>query len=232
MLEIKNFTKNYGKHRGVEDINYICKRGSVVCLIGPNGSGKSTLLKSIAGLLKANYGEITLNGYNVMERNSRDKIGYMPEEFNVMEQLTPRKLLYMISDYRHYGNFKSDIERAFLQLGLDKYAEVPFSNLSMGSKKKISMIASFLGKPSLVVLDEPTNGIDTLGIIYLKTYIDDVKKRGGIVVVSSHVLDFLNSISDTCLFLKEGKLVGEETDKKNLEDIYCFLYFKAKEVTI
>lgn len=224
MLSVNGVTKMYDYQNGIEEISFSCKSGDVVSIIGPNGSGKSTLLKIMAGVLPADQGSVYIGEHDTAEFESRRKIGYMPDDFELMQDLTGKAFLYMISDYKYGGRFKEDIDKAVKDFELAQYIDKKFGKLSMGNKKKLSMIAAFIGKPELIILDEPTNGVDASGIITLKQYIETAQKNGSIVIVSSHILDFVSKIATNNIFLKKGKIITVENSKQQLEDIYKSLY--------
>lgn len=224
MLSVKGVTKNYGHENGIEDVSFSCEAGEVVSVIGPNGSGKSTLLKIMAGVLAADQGSVWIDEHDTADFMTRKEIGYMPDDFELTHDLTVRNFLYMIADYKYGGGFKEDIRRAAGDFEVAEYWNRSFGKLSMGNKKKISMIAAFIGNPKLIILDEPTNGVDASGIITLKQYIETAAQRGSIVVVSSHMLDFVSKIAASNIFLKKGRLIAVENNKRQLEDIYRSLY--------
>ncbi len=226
MLAVNGITKYYDGSNGIEDIHFSCQNGEAVAVIGPNGAGKSTLLRILAGVLKADAGSVTLDGCDMGAYESRRKIGYMPDQIELARGLTVKNFLYLVSDYKYGGQFKEELEQAVVTFGLAAYRNKAFHKLSMGNRKKTAMIAAFLGNPRLIILDEPTNGVDTSGIIALKQSIKAVRDSGSIVIVSSHILDFVSSISDHCMFLKDGKTAAVEKENKNLEERYRMLYLQ------
>lgn len=224
MLSVNGITKYYDHQNGIEDISFSCEAGEVVSIIGPNGSGKSTLLKVMAGVMPADQGSVFIDEYDTADFMSRKEIGYMPDNFELTHDLTGRTFLYMISDYKFGGKFKEDIHKAARDFELMEYWDKSFGRLSMGNKKKISMIAAFIGNPKLIILDEPTNGVDASGIITLKRYIEMAVQKGSIVIVSSHMLDFVSKIAASNIFLKKGKIIAVENREQQLEEIYRSLY--------
>ena len=224
MLIVKKITKNYANQDGIQDISFTADEGDVVAVIGPNGAGKSTLLKIIAGVLKGDAGSVMLGDLNITDFSTRKSIGYMPENYELSHKLTVKSFLYMISDYKFEGKFKNDIDKAIADFGLAQYMDKPFAKLSLGMKKKTAMIAAFIGRPKLIILDEPTNGVDTSGILTLKRYMKAAKEESSIIVISSHILDFVGSIADSNVFLKDGRIAAIEKCNENLEKKYQRLY--------
>lgn len=224
MLSVSGVTKHYDGKNGISDICFSCEDGETAAIIGPNGAGKSTLLKVMAGILKADEGSVLINGYDMREYANRKRIGHMPDRMELSRRLTPREFLHMISDYKYGGRFKEEIEQALSAFGLTEYQNQDFQKLSMGNQKKTAIIAAFLGDPQLIILDEPTNGVDTAGIITLKEYIRAAQKEGKIIVFSSHILDFTDGISDNNIFLKNGRIADATREKGKLEEKYRTLY--------
>lgn len=227
MLSINGVTKSYDGQNGIKDIDFTCRKGEVLALIGPNGAGKSTLLKIIAGVLRADKGSVLLDGCDTREYGNRKQIGYMPERVELASGLVVRDFLYMVSDYKYGGRFKEEVEQAIMLFGLAEYQNQEFRKLSMGNQKKAAIVAAFMGNPQLVILDEPTNGVDTLGIIALKQSIRTAQEKGSIVIVSSHILDFISKISDNNIFLKDGRIAAMEKENEKLEDKYKMLYLNG-----
>ncbi len=224
MLEVEQVSKIYSENAGVRDICFTLGSGEIVSIIGPNGSGKTTLLNMIAGILKADKGKIALNNMDIEELETRKQIGYLPDTISVNPRIKVIDLLHMVSDYKFNGMFKEEIEKNLITYHLDTYRDQKFGNLSMGIKKKVGILIVFMGAPNLIILDEPTNGMDTHGILQLKNNILEAKEKGSTILISSHILDFVNSIVDKSLFLKDMKLDTIVSNKENLEDIYKRLY--------
>lgn len=224
MLAVNGLTKYYDGQNGIEDIHFSCQCGEVAAVIGSNGAGKSTLLRILAGVLKAEAGFVTLDGRDTGEYESRKLIGYMPDQMELARGLTVKNFLHMVSDYKYGGGFKEELEQAVAAFGLEACQNRAFHKLSMGNRKKAAMIAAFLGNPRLLILDEPTNGVDAAGIIALKQSIRAARDKGSIVVISSHILDFVSSISDSYIFLKDGRMAAVGKEGEELEERYRMLY--------
>lgn len=224
LLEIKDITKLYSDEFGVKKVSFQAIEGRIISLIGPNGAGKSTVLNLIAGALYPNKGEVLLNGQDVRKSEVKKYIGYMPDNISVNPKIKTKELLHIISDYKYEGRFKDEIAQAMDDYKIQKYANMEFRKLSMGTKKKLGMIIAFMGMPPLIILDEPTNGVDTEGILKLKEKILKAKKNGSIIIVSSHILDFIGAIADQNIFLKDGRMQKIADKEEDLEKIYQKLY--------
>lgn len=207
MLEICNLTKKFDMDKGVFNINYTFDEGKIYALVGPNGAGKTTLIQMIAGISEPMKGYIKLDGQRTLLRKCKARIGYSLEFSDYKTKQTVFGFLRMVCDIKFNGKYKEDINSFLKDFELDGEKDVRLSDCSLGMKKKVGIIASFIGFPKLIVLDEPTNGVDTTGLIVLKKYIEIAKERQCIVIVSSHVLDFVDTIKDEILFLKNGHAI-------------------------
>lgn len=225
MIYIDNISKKYSSGNGIFDINLEIDDGKVVSFIGPNGAGKSTLLNVLAGKLKQDSGEIYYNEEKLETNDRRQLFGYMPDNYNVSEKITSIELLRLVSDFRFNGEGKNFINASIDKIGVSQWTNTKVSELSLGNKKKLALIIAFMQFPKLIILDEPTNGIDVPGVLYMKELIETAKDKGSIVVISSHILDFLGSICDVHYFMKDGHIVCDVRDENLLEKKYKELYF-------
>lgn len=229
MLEIKEISKYYGKNRGIMALNLNCKAGEVVSLIGPNGSGKSTSLRGIAGIMRLDEGKVLLDGNDTMFPATKKDIGYLPEKMSVDGKMTPYEVLEMVNVLKNdsfYGSEEESIQMMLHDFDLWKERHSKIRHLSVGMRKKLGIIIAFMGFPKLIILDEPTNGVDTKGIITLKKYMQRAKKKNCTILVSSHILDFISTISTTNIFLKDGRVakILRCTEGVDLEEVYKSLY--------
>lgn len=227
VLIIKDVTKLYDNNRGISSISSVINKGEIISIIGPNGAGKTTLVKCIAGLLRPSDGIVSLLGMSTYERKCKSSIGYMQNELDFYRKMTLHEILVFICHIKYQGKFKDEIEIYLKKYNLFEYRNSYVSELSLGMKKKFSIIISLIGTPQLILLDEPTNGVDTSGILQLKNDLIECSKKGSIVIVTSHVLDFLEKICTRCLFLKDGIISEDvlfEGERVDLEAIYEELY--------
>lgn len=224
MLKVKAISKMYSANKGVKDITFSIDSGEVVALIGPNGSGKTTLLNILAGVLKADDGTVCLDGLMNDKIEVRKNIGFLPDSIIINPKTRVLDLLNIVSDYKYKGDYKEEIDKELDAYRISDYKKARFGDLSLGMQKKVGLIIAFMGTPSLIILDEPTNGIDTNGIIRLKDNIREAKEKGSSVVISSHILDFVNTVADRSLFLKNTQLDTIVTGNENLESVYKKLY--------
>lgn len=228
MIRLEDVSKIYSGGYGIHKVNMDIPASSIISVIGPNGVGKTTLLNVIAGVSAQTEGRILWNGKDLDIIERRKLFGYMPDEYSVSNKVTAWELLRLISDYRYQGKNYGYLINMMEILGLKKYAGTKVSELSLGNKRKLSMIIAFMGEKKVVILDEPTTGVDTAGIIQLKEEILKAKTAERTVIVSSHILDFLQSISDFSYFLKDGSVIKRVEKKIDLEKNYRELYLGEK----
>ena len=208
IIEINKLTKNFGKHRGIENISFNVSKGESFGFLGPNGAGKTTLIQMIAGISEPIEGEVKLDGQNTLSRKCKSRIGYALELSDNKTKQTILQFLNMVCDIKFGGKYKEDINSFLRDFELENDKNTRLSECSLGMKKKVGIIASFIGYPKLILLDEPTNGVDTTGLIVLKKHIENAKMHDCIIIVSSHVLDFVERVKDEIIFLKNGHIVA------------------------
>lgn len=205
MIEINNLYKKFGKNEVLKGIDLSIKEGGIFAVLGPNGSGKTTLIKSILGMVIPNSGEILVNG--VASKNNykyRDKIDYLPQIANFPENLKVKELIAMIKDLR---NSKTDNDVELIDIfKLEPFLDKKLVNLSGGTKQKVNLVLTFMFDSPIMILDEPTNGLDPISHLRLKELIFREKTKGKTILVTSHILNFVEEIADEIVFLLEGKI--------------------------
>jgi len=194
-ITVSALTKKYGKNAALDNVSFDVTKGSCVGLIGPNGAGKTTLIKIIAGFLHATTGEVEVYGYSPFHTNIKAKIGYMPERPEFFEERTAEFHLNFIARLRR---IESDIE-ILSELGLDKSKKV--KEFSKGMRKQLSLALATLHDPELLVLDEPTAGLDPKATIILHKTVREAIEKGGTVLISSHNLYEIEDLCDKVIFL-------------------------------
>ena len=210
MIEIKNLYKKFGKNEVLKGIDLSINEGGIFSILGPNGSGKTTLIKAILGMVLPDSGEISINGKSLKnDFKYRDKIDYLPQIANFPGNLKVNELIAMIKDLRasKATNDEELIELFKLQPFLDKR----LVNLSGGTKQKVNLVLTFMFDSPLVILDEPTSGLDPISHLRLKNLIFSEKKKGKTILVTSHILSFVEEIADEIVFLLEGKIYFKGT---------------------
>jgi len=210
MIEVKDLYKKFGKNEVLKGIDLSIKEGGIFSILGPNGSGKTTLIKAILGMVIPDSGEILINGKSLKnDFKYRDKIDYLPQIANFPGNLKVSELIDMIKDLRasKATNDEELIDLFKLQPFLDKR----LVNLSGGTKQKVNLVLTFMFDSPLIILDEPTSGLDPISHLRLKNLIFSEKAKGKTILVTSHILSFVEEIADEIVFILEGKIYFKGT---------------------
>ena len=205
MIEIKELQKKFGKFEVLKNINLSCKKGECIALIGPNGCGKTTLIKSVLGMVLPDSGTIHFNGNSVLgEYLYREKIGYMPQIGRYPDNMTIGQIIEMIKKIR---NSSDDLDEDLLHaFELEKMFDKQMRTLSGGTTQKVSAVLAFLFNPDVLILDEPTAGLDPLAAEVLKEKIIKEKEKGKLILITSHLLSELDDLITEIIFMQEGKV--------------------------
>ena len=205
MIEIKELQKKFGKFEVLKNINLSCKKGECIALIGPNGCGKTTLIKSVLGMVIPDSGTIHFNGNSVLgEYLYREKIGYMPQIGRYPDNMTIGQIIEMIKKIR---NSSDDLDEDLLHaFELEKMFDKQMRTLSGGTTQKVSAVLAFLFNPDVLILDEPTAGLDPLAAEVLKEKIIKEKEKGKLILITSHLLSELDDLITEIIFMQEGKV--------------------------
>ena len=206
MIEIKNLTKHFGKLRALDNLNLSLKAGECIALIGPNGCGKTTLIKSILGMVIPEKGDIIFDGKNIKnDNNYRQHIGYMPQIGRYPENMSIGQVLEMIKSIRKVeANLDSDL---YEQFELAKMLPKKMRTLSGGTTQKVSATLAFMFRTKVLILDEPTAGLDPIASEILKQKIIDAKNKGCLILITSHLLSELEDVVSQVIFMQEGRLI-------------------------
>ncbi len=234
MLEIKDLTKVYGKGKdakiAVDGISLSIPKGSFFGLLGPNGAGKSTTIHCITGIAQPTSGTITIDGVDVVKeyKKARTKVGLSPQEFNVDIFATPEQLMDYMGGY--YGVPKKKrmkrIEEMIERFDLQKHRKVKFQKLSGGLKRRVILGRALIHTPDLLILDEPTAGVDVEQRHDLWAYLKEMNKRGKTIILTSHYLEEIEYLCEDIAVINHGKIVAEGKkgafikDGKSLEQRY------------
>ena len=211
MIEIKNLTKKFNKFTALNQVNIRFNDGHSVALIGPNGCGKTTLIKCILGLNVVEDGDILVNNESVKEHYLyRKNIGYMPQIGRYPENMTIAQTIQMIKDTRKVSENELDTEllEAF---ELKSIFDKKMRTLSGGTTQKVSAVLAFLFNPNIIILDEPTAGLDPLASEILKNKIIKEKNKGKLIIITSHLLSELDDIVSEIVFMNEGKVIVHQS---------------------
>jgi len=213
LIEVKNLTKRYGTVRAVNDISFSVDDVGVYGFLGPNGAGKSTTMNIITGALAASGGEVTINGFDIFEEPIEAKkcIGYLPENPPLYSDMTPEEYLVFVARAKGIpaARIEKDVEGVMKKTGLTHMAERLIRNLSKGYKQRVGIAQAILGDPDIIILDEPTVGLDPIQIVEIRELIRELGKEHT-VILSSHVLPEISSVCDYVIVIFRGKIVVQD----------------------
>ncbi len=222
MIDIKDLQKRFGKLKALDSINVSIQNDGIFAVLGPNGSGKTTLIKCILGMVIPDTGSIRINDQEILGQWAyREKIAYMPQIANFPPNLKVFELIRMIKSFR---TGITNVDELIALFQLEASLEKKISHLSGGTKQKVNILLTFMLDAPLIILDEPTTGLDPVALMKLKQLILDEKKRGKIILITSHSMAFVNAISDDIVFLLEGRIyfrgsITELKEKTNQPDL-------------
>ncbi|HET6768071.1 MAG TPA: ABC transporter ATP-binding protein [Chitinophagaceae bacterium] len=206
MIRIEHISKKFKKLTALSDINAQFEKGQVVSLIGPNGSGKTTLIKAILGMVKADSGQIFFNDELINgDPSYRSQIGYMPQIGRYPDNMKVGQLFKMLRNIRNVSEDNLDKELMH-KFGLKEIFEKPMRTLSGGTRQKVSAALAFLFNPDVLILDEPTAGLDPLSSELLKDKILKEKNKNKLILITSHILSDLDELTTHIMYLQEGSM--------------------------
>lgn len=217
MIEVKNVTKKYGKAVAVDNISFTINEGEIVGLLGPNGAGKSTTMNMLTGFIEQTEGEIIIDGYDMLKKPKKAKkeIGYMPEGTPLYTDLTVKEFVTYMAEIKNVDRKtrKEKVEKIIEQTGLKEVENKLTKNLSRGYKQRTSMAGALVGEPKILILDEPTVGLDPKQITEIRTLIKELGKTHT-VILSSHILSEVSQICNKVIIINKGKIVAIDTPEK------------------
>ena len=241
MIEVKHLCRKYGEHRAVDDLSFTIENGYVYGFLGPNGAGKSTTMNMITGCLAATSGQILIDGYDIFEdaQEAKKRIGYLPEIPPLYQDMTVREFLNFVAKAK--GVPKQSLDEQLFSVvclaGLEEVEERLIKNLSKGYKQRVGIAQALLANPEIIILDEPTVGLDPKQIIEVRDLIRELGKDHT-VILSSHILSEVRSVCDQILIISKGKLVANDTPEnleklsapKSFEEIFLELTGEEAEI--
>jgi len=221
MVNIQNLHKTFSKNQVLSGLDLTIKEGGIFAILGPNGSGKTTLIKCILGMVIPQKGSITIHEQNIKNNaDYRFKIDYLPQIANFPSNLKVRELIKMIKDLRNNTN---EDKRLIELFKLEPFLDKKLGTLSGGTKQKVNIVLTFMFNSPIIILDEPTSGLDPLSLIRLKDLIQAEKAKGKTILITSHIMSFVEEVADEIVFLLEGKIyfkgcISELKKKTNQPD--------------
>jgi Cu-processing system ATP-binding protein len=216
MIIATNVSKKFGKMKALNNVSMTCSKGECIALIGPNGSGKTTVIKSILGMVVPDSGFITFNDKNILhDWMYREYIGYMPQIGRYPDNMSIGQVLGMMKDIRKKNKNIQFDEELINTFHLDELMDKRMRTLSGGTRQKVSASLAFLFSPEVLILDEPTAALDPVASEILKEKIIREKKKGKLILITSHILSELDDLVTQVIYMQEGKLMFH----KSLEDL-------------
>ncbi|MCL6267895.1 ABC transporter ATP-binding protein [Flagellimonas myxillae] len=209
MIQVNNLHKKFGKNLVLDNLDLNIDGGGIFAILGPNGSGKTTLIKSVLGMVVMDKGQIAVMGNSVKTNwKYRKEINYLPQIANFPGNLRVRELIKMIQDLRQKPNQAETLINLFK---LEPFMDKRLATLSGGTKQKVNIVLAFMFDSPLLILDEPTTGLDPSALISLKELIQKEKAQGKTILVTSHILRFVEEVADEIVYLLEGKIYFKGT---------------------
>lgn len=213
MIEIKDISKSFGKLSVLRGIDLNLNRGQCIALIGPNGCGKTTLIKIILSMVMANNGEVIINGQLITKDIAYKKmIGYMPQIGRYPQNMTIGQIIEMVQSIR---NTSDNLDLSLYQsFGMDGLLDKKMGTLSGGTMQKVSAVLAFMFNPPILILDEPTAGLDPISAEILKEKIIAERNNGKLIIITSHLLSELDNMVSEIIFMQEGKVAFHQSIEK------------------
>ena len=214
MIEVKNLVKKYGDHLAVNDLSFTIEPGKIYGFLGPNGAGKSTTMNIITGYLAATEGQVLINGHDITEEPEEAKkcIGYLPEIPPLYMDMTPKEYLEFAADLKGIpkAKRKESIDQVVKMAGIEDVFLRLIKNLSKGYKQRVGLAQAILGFPEIIILDEPTVGLDPKQIVEIREVIKKLGKHHT-VILSTHIMQEVSAVCDEVLIISKGQLVAKDT---------------------
>ena len=214
MIEVENLVKRYGNHTAVDHLSFKIEKGKIYGFLGPNGAGKSTTMNMITGYIASTEGKVRINGHDILEdpKEARKCIGYLPEQPPLYFDMTVQEYMEFAADLKKIpkANKKTMIEEAMELVKISDMRDRLIKNLSKGYKQRVGLAQAVLGYPEVIILDEPTVGLDPKQIIEIRDLIKGLKEKHT-VILSSHILSEVSAVCDEVMIISHGKLAASDT---------------------
>ena len=204
MIVVKNLKKSFGNLTVLDHLNVDLDKGGIYAILGPNGSGKTTFLKTILGMVIPDEGTVLFDNQDISKSyNYRKNLGYLPQIARFPDNITVSELIHMVIDIRQVAAKPESLIDLF---GLATFLDKKLGNLSGGTRQKVNIVLTFMFDTSVLILDEPTAGLDPVSLIKLKELISNAKKGGKIILITSHIMNLVEELADQIIFLLEGEI--------------------------
>jgi len=221
-IEVRNLTKKYNNFKAVDDVSFNVKSGEIFGFLGPNGAGKTTTIKSMIGLIHANSGEIKINGFDIKkkEKDAKKYVGYLPEKVAFYDNLTALQNMHFYAEMKNIS--KEECKSLIEEMGIGDAVNKKVGKFSKGMQQRLGMARALIGNPPILMLDEPSGGLDPRGVALIRNKIREMKDKGSTVFISSHILAEVQEVCDRVGIIDKGIIVAEDSvsklsDKLNLK---------------
>lgn len=217
MIELENVTKKYGDFTAIDNMSFKINKGEIVGFLGKNGAGKTTTLKMITGLINPTEGKILINGEKINNK-SKKIIGFMPENTPLYQDMTVSEFINYVGELKKMKKTEraEEVNRLIKELGLQDVKDKLIKNISRGYKQRVSMAGALIGNPEIIIMDEPTIGLDPKQVVEIRNLIKSLKDKHT-VLFSSHILSEVDQICEKVIIIDKGKLIVQDT-LNNIED--------------
>lgn len=215
MIRVEGLTKDYGPRRAIEDLTFNAEKGEIVGFLGPNGAGKTTTLRILCGYMPPTSGKAEVAGFDVVEQSLevRRRVGYLPETVPLYPDMTVFDYLKFMADLRHLKDAEDRVYKVLEKVHLEERAEGYIANLSKGMRQRVGLAQALLHEPDVLILDEPTIGLDPAQIIEVRNLIRELG-RAHTVLLSTHILSEAQQLCNRVLIINKGKIVAEDTPER------------------
>jgi ABC-2 type transport system ATP-binding protein len=212
MIRASGLTKDYGNRRAIDNLTFEAEQGEIVGFLGPNGAGKTTTMRILSGYMPPTEGEATVAGYDVVAESIevRRRVGYLPETVPLYNEMTVFDYLKFMADLRHLPNGEDRVDETLEMVGLEDRADGYIGNLSKGMRQRVGLAQALLHRPEVLILDEPTIGLDPGQVVYVRNVIREIGKERTILL-STHILSEAQQLCDRVLIINKGRIVAEDT---------------------
>jgi Cu-processing system ATP-binding protein len=212
MIEINNLNKKFGKLTVLEKLDLKIKEGGLFAILGPNGSGKTTLIKCLLGMVIPNMGEISFDSKSILNNwEYRNNLNYLPQIANFPNNLTVSELIKMVKNLRPKDSDEAPLIKRF---NLEPFLNKKLVSLSGGTKQKVNILLTFMFDSDLLILDEPTTGLDPISLISLKDLLREEQQKGKTILITTHIMSFVEEMADEIIFLLDGNIYFKGTNEE------------------
>lgn len=222
MIEVKNLIKTYGKHRAVDDLSFVVDTGKVVGFLGPNGAGKSTTMNMITGYISPTSGQVFIDGIDMGKKpeKAKENIGYLPEIPPLYQDMRVREYLEFVAELKKIGRKHRDtaVYDTMKKTKISDVSERLIGNLSKGYKQRVGLAGALVGNPDILILDEPTVGLDPGQIIEMRDLIRELSKEHT-VLLSSHIMQEISAVCDEIIIINQGKMIVTDTPENLIRQL-------------